>query len=377
MSQKTDKSTRAPRSYAIEEPATTAAARKAKGANKKPATMPANGTKKPKAFVPDKNFIPTDDLAAQRFTQEQADEVAALTPPPYQSGKKRFRWSRLFFGALGALIALGFGLWVDGLIRTLFARQDWLGWLAIAATGLLALSVLVIIARELFALRRLTKIDALRDEARTAHESNDSVGARALVETLTTLHANSAANAHGRKELQALSAEIIDGRDMVVLAERHLMEPLDDRARTLVLGAAKRVSVVTAVSPRAIVDIGYVLIENARLIRALSELYGGRPGTLGFFRLARSVITHLAVTGSIAVGEGLLQQVVGHGLAARLSTRLGEGVVNGLLTTRIGISAMDVCRPMPYLKLTRPSAGDFLSELTGIGTKAEGTTSVR
>ena len=28
--------------------------------------------------------------------------------------------------------------------------------------------------------------------------------------------------------------------------------------------------------------------------------------------------------------------------------RLGEGVLNGLLTARIGLSAMAVCRPMPY-----------------------------
>ncbi|MEL6735537.1 MAG: TIGR01620 family protein [Pseudomonadota bacterium] len=248
--------------------------------------------------------------------------------------------------------------------RCLPAKTGWV--LAIALTGLIVLSAIVIIARELLALRRIAKIDSTRAAASAAHESNNVKQAKALVADLINLQSASSANASGRSQMQSLSTEIMDGRDLVLLAERNLMGPLDAKARSLILGAAKRVSVVTAISPRAIVDVGYVLIENARLIRALSELYGGRPGTLGFFRLARTVVTHLAITGSIAVGEGLLQQVVGQGLAARLSTRLGEGVVNGLLTTRIGISAMDVCRPMPYLKLTRPSAGDFLSELTGM-----------
>ncbi len=49
----------------------------------------------------------------------------------------------------------------------------------------------------------------------------------------------------------------------------------------MIANAARRVSVVTAVSPRALVDIGYVLFEAARLIRMLAFLYGGRPGFFG------------------------------------------------------------------------------------------------
>src|SRR5690606_15068601 len=104
--------------------------------------------------------------------------------------------------------------------------------------------------------------------------------------------------------------------------ERELLAPIDARARKLVLDAAKRVSLVTALSPRAFLDIAYVMFESARLLRRLSALYCGRPGFLGFFRLARSVLAHLAITGSMAMGESLVQQLVGQGLAARLSARL-------------------------------------------------------
>lgn len=96
----------------------------------------------------------------------------------------------------------------------------------------------------------------------------------------------------------------------------------------------------------------------------MAELYGGRPGTLGMFRLLRDVLAHLAVTGSIAVGDSLVQQVLGHGLASKLSAQLGEGVINGLMTARIGIAAMDLCRPLAFHALKRPGIGDFIGDLT-------------
>ncbi len=87
------------------------------------------------------------------------------------------------------------------------------------------------------------------------------------------------------------------------------------------------------------------------------------------FRLARDVLAHLAVTGSIAAGDSLVQQLVGHGLAARLSAKLGEGVVNGMMTVRIGIAAMETARPLPFNAVKRPGVSDFLSALTTFATR--------
>ena len=66
---------------------------------------------------------------------------------------------------------------------------------------------------------------------------------------------------------------------------------------------------VTAVSPRAVFDVVFVQWESVRLIRGVADLYGSRPGAFGLFRLTKAVVSHLAVTGSIAVGDTLLQQI--------------------------------------------------------------------
>jgi putative membrane protein len=98
-------------------------------------------------------------------------------------------------------------------------------------------------------------------------------------------------------------------------------------------------------------------------LRRISMIYGGRPGLLGFLRLARAAFGHLAVTGGVAIGDSFVQQVLGLGLAARISAKLGEGVLNGLMTARFGIAAIAVCRPLPFLREEPPRLGDVAGEL--------------
>jgi len=120
---------------------------------------------------------------------------------------------------------------------------------------------------------------------------------------------------------------------------------------------------ITAISPSAIIDVAFVAIENLAMLRRLATLYGGRPGFLGSLRLARLVIGHIALTGGVALGDDVIQQLIGHGLTARLSARLGEGIMNGAFTGRIGIAAIDLCRPLPFIEAERPRLRDFVAEL--------------
>lgn len=278
---------------------------------------------------------------------------------------------RIFWTALAGLVSLAVGLSIDALIRDLFARNDWLGWTGLVLAGLALVAAVAIVVREIAGLWRIEKIDHLRDRAALAAEKDDATEALTITRELTTLYRDRTDVARGRREIGRHLKEVIDGRDLLVLAEHELMRPLDTAARQLVADAARRVSVVTAVSPRAVVDVLFVLIAVLGLIRKLADLYGGRPGFIGFLSLTRHVVGHLAVTGGMAVGDSLVQQIVGHGVAARLSARLGEGVINGLLTARVGLAAIEVCRPLPFLALPRPGVGDVMSGVVGRGEKPE------
>jgi putative membrane protein len=317
--------------------------------------------RKPQAF---RDVVVVTPSPVDVFDAE-AEELPPIEDVPVRG--RRFSFAGLFLGAFGALVSLALWMWVDSVITTLFERADWLGWTALAAAVLALFGLLGVVARELLALRRLSSVHTLRSDAADALAANDAKAARAAVARLEAIARDLPSTARGRAALGELEGEVIDGRDLVRLAESEILKPLDRAARDMILSSAKRVSVVTAVSPRALVDLGYVVYECARLVRRLSTHYGGRPGTLGFIRLTRDVVAHLAVTGTVAMGDSIVQQLIGHGLAARVSARLGEGVVNGLMTARVGIAAMDVVRPFPFNAEKRPRIGDFLADLGGLG----------
>jgi putative membrane protein len=332
---------------------------------------------RPQAFRIDKapSLAVHDEPPRQAFTIEPVEDFveaeAAATVPADQAeravetAQRRgitrsalISWGGLFFSTAGGFLLVVLGNWIAGLIDQLFARSPVLGLVALVLGGLALLALVVLAAREIWGVVRQSRIAHIHMGFATARANDDRDAARRLVTQLVALRAKRTQSMAVRANLLDLTREIIDGRDLIDIAERELILPLDQQVSREIAQAAKRVSMVTAISPRALIDVAFVAAQALRLVRRIAETYGGRPGFFGFLKLIRSVGAHLAITGGIAVGDSLLQQILGHGIAAKLSARLGEGVLNGLLTARVGLSAMAVCRPMPFAVEPAPGIGD-------------------
>jgi len=306
---------------------------------------------------------PPPRARVQLALEKEPPIVAPKPPAGIINPKKGFRWGTLFWSAATGLVTLAFWLWVSKLIDDLFAQSTTLGTVGMILAVLAGGSLAIIVGREAFGLIRLARIEQLHARATKVLETDNRAEARAIIRELLKFEHPNPQLARGRATLEKHIDDIIDGADLIRLAERELMTPLDIEARVLISKAAQRVSMVTAISPKALIDVLFVAIAATRLIGQLARLYGGRPGALGMFKLMRQTVSHLAITGGIALGDSVVQSVFGHGLASRLSSKLGEGVLNGMLTARLGLAAVDLTRPLPFNALPRPQLGDLVKDL--------------
>src|SRR5258708_11357090 len=185
-----------------------------------------------------------------------------LLPVPVETPilrpQRGFGWGAVFWTAIAGLILLGVGLGVTRLIEDLFARSQGLGFVGLAFAFAATLAFMVVVAREAFGLARLAAIEKLHLRAAAVLASYDHAASRTIVRDLLTLEHQNPQLPRPPAPLQTHADDIIDGADLIRLAERELMTPLDQEARRLVSSAAQRVSLVTAVSPRALIDVLFV-----------------------------------------------------------------------------------------------------------------------
>ncbi|MBU2994643.1 TIGR01620 family protein [Octadecabacter sp. 1_MG-2023] len=308
--------------------------------------------------------VPDVDLPPTPAAMQRVASLAAARPN---------RLARWFWGLLVSLVGFFVGVAAWDFVMGLLDRSPVLGWIAVGLTGLFCGVLLLIAVREFAAFARLRRVDRIQTGAAGALADGNLTRARSVTGQITALYRNRDDTSWGREEFNSKQADILDADGLLGLAESTILAPLDARARLEVEAAARQVATVTAIVPLALADVFTALTSNMRMIRRIAEIYEGRAGTLGTWRLTKQVLTHLVATGAVAVGDDLIGSVAGGGVLSKVSRRFGEGVINGALTARVGVAAMEVCRPLPFNTERRPSVTSLvkrsLTGLFGLGSK--------
>lgn len=291
----------------------------------------------------------------QMIDLPQGRAMQGVTALAARRGSAFGRFAAWVFGALFSLV-VSVAAW--NFVTGLFSQNSWLGWLAFGLTGLALLVLLVMAAQEVLAFSRQGRLDHLRE---AAAQAGDLKAARAAVAGVVRLYAGRPDTAWGLSRLEERRAEVMDGDALLALAETEILGPLDRAALVEVEAASRQVATVTAFVPLALADVAVALFANLRMIRRLSEIYGGRSGRLGSLRLLRRVAVALIGAGAVALADDLVGSFASGGVLAKLSRRFGEGLVNGALTARLGLAAMEELRPMPFRAQVRPGVSVTVS----------------
>ena len=288
-------------------------------------------------------------------------------------GRPPSRLTRLFINSGVALFTFLLSVAALNFINNLISRYPLLGWIGVALFALFAIAALGMAIREYRAWARFGTIDAIHRDAGAALAKGDLAAAKAVTDRMLSLYGDRPEMQWARDRITERRGDVFDAATLLGLVETECLAALDQQARREIEAAARTVAAATALIPLALADVMAALAANLRMLRRMAEIYGGRAGAVGGWRLARTVITHLVATGAVAAGDDLIHTVAGGGMLAKVSRRFGEGVVNGALTARVGISAMEVCRPLPFIHQPRPRVGNLVSRgLAGLfGSGAE------
>ncbi|MEP5731750.1 MAG: TIGR01620 family protein [Sulfitobacter sp.] len=292
--------------------------------------------------------------------QGQAMQVAARL-----AARKPSRLVRTFWWLASALIGAVVSLSAWTFVTDLMARYLLLGWVMTALIGAFLLVLGLLGLREMAAFGRLSRLDGLRHAAVEALSNQDLSAARNVSDRLVRLYKGRDETRWGRDRFAELRGDQLDAVGLLQLAEQELLGPLDATASREVEAAARQVATVTALVPLALADVAAALTANLRMIRRIAEIYGGRSGFFGSWRLTRAVLGHMVATGAVAVGDDLLEPILGGTILGKLSRRFGEGLVNGALTARVGVAAMEVCRPLPFDRAKQPKVRGIIKNALG------------
>ncbi|RAU45673.1 TIGR01620 family protein [Pseudocitrobacter sp. RIT415] len=313
---------------------------------------------------------------SQTFTDDVADKFApaVLDETLPEEGQaeavvesvlrpKRSLWRKM---VTAGLTIFGISVVAQGVQWTMNAwqTQDWVALGGCAAGALIVGAGVGSVATEWRRLWRLRQRAQERDEAKELMQSHGVGKARAFCEKL----AQQAGIDQAHPALQRWYAAIHETQNdrEVVSLYAHLVQPaLDAQARREISRSAAESAMMIAVSPLALVDMAFIAWRNLRLINRISTLYGIELGYYSRLRLFKLVLLNIAFAGASELVREIGMDWMSQDLAARLSARAAQGIGAGLLTARLGIKAMELCRPLPWIDNDKPRLGDFRRELIG------------
>lgn len=309
--------------------------------------------------------LDADDLAAsQPWSEPPGDADSVVHRALGQRRIGLLGWGLAGVGLL-SVVELGLFVWHS-------LADSWLwGGLWCAALGALGLGVLRILGREFMELRLLKRRQDTQSRAQELVLDDVPDGARAFCSQLAV--DTRAECTQGYATWQQQCESHYSSREQLQLYSRLVLSEQDKHARASVMRWSGEAAVLVTISPLASVDMLLILWRSLKMIDEVAACYGIRLGYWSRIRLLRMIGQHMLYAGAAELITDVGLDWLGAELSARLSARLAQGVGAGLLTVRLGLQTMQVCRPIAFTQNEKPRLGQFRAELVSMLTSKLGS----
>ncbi|MCW8833701.1 MAG: YcjF family protein [Colwellia sp.] len=149
--------------------------------------------------------------------------------------------------------------------------------------------------------------------------------------------------------------------ELLQLYSRLVLTKVDEKAMREVAKFSTESVVLISLSPVALIDMLIMLWRNLRMINKVAGLYGLKLGYWSRIKLIRQVFVNMVYAGASELITDFGTDMIGADLLGKLSGRLAQGLGAGMLTARLGVKTMQLCRPIPFDE--KPKLGHVRKEM--------------
>ncbi len=308
--------------------------------------------------VSPENFFTARDLPPQTLPDSVEDDFAADIALP---DKQTPRGLKAWFFSLSAvlLVWLGYDWW--RLMQQLMADNPPLA----AVFSVLLVILLLLSGQQLWfawrSRRQLKRVDYLRDAAEKMRHEQSRGRAADWLKQLDKAYSNTQHQSTLSTVTGQLPDYLHDG-EVVEQIDEQFFSQLDQQALQLIQRDSVHSAVLVAVSQLAIVDTLWVIWKTLKMVNQIHLHYGVKLGPIAQWRLNLRVCKVAFLSYSTQAGLTLMAEKTSLGLSGKIAGSVAQGIGVGLYQARIGISAMQQIRPVPFAEGALPK-NRFLSNI--------------
>ncbi len=327
-------------------------------------------------------------------TEEEAPPAAAIpedvahlpdaAPPPEDQGQPapeptRVPWGKVIglgvvAGGVATLAVVLAVTEMTELVLSSFRVSPVLGWLGAVSLAVVVAALGVLVQREVRGYLRLRSIDELRASFERVKCEPRNPDAHREVRRVTEDfldYLDRRPNAEMAVMLERLRSRLFIAGNVQEWEEdidRVLLRPLDEQVYEAIRHEAVNVGIGTAISPSGFLDAIIVTWRNVRLIRRIASTYRVRAGFWGTLVILRRTVVAAALA-DLAHEASVALLGTTRSLSSILGGPLAQGIANSGLTVRLGLKALEQCRPLPMPAERKRGLVRMLFSSVGSGVK--------
>jgi putative membrane protein len=270
---------------------------------------------------------------------------------PSSTGFSPWVW---FVGSLGVFLVLMLLVDAYHFVAQQFYSSFFLGSVFLGLMVAISGAALTLTWRSYQHLRRLRTVSALQKEGKQLMEKNDYGHAIQYINRVMLFYAD-------RPEVKARAERFYltmndshHDSEVCSLFSSQVMKDIDQQAHRIVIQRSKETALMVMISQIALLDAILTLWRNVRMIRDIASLYGGRPGFFGSIGLISGVLQNLIYADVSEMVAGSVAEILGSSMLSVMSAQVAQGLGSGVLTARLGLHAMQACRPLPFSEEEKP-----------------------